>query len=445
MDNSRLILSLLKLGNDYSLRRGGRFEAAGNLLQSVDPPFHSLSVAALGAEALRLERTLLEIEIAVRITAEDLLECMSWEEVYLLVQDRSGSTTVSDDVSEKSTVLRKPEAARAFSPGEHDLVRVLYATDRKRSLVSNSMPSFLGRRSDTELMTFGECEVSIPHRHKTGKIESPSILRLELHRRRDRHVCIIGNTIFEETSFFQLLHGRLAESIHAQALLFIHGYDVSFDDAAMRTAQICFDLGFLGVPLLFSWPSKGKLAAYFADETDVEWSVPHLVAFLSQIFVSSGIQVLHVIAHSMGNRALLRAVEHLTRSSEVPLQLDQVCLTAPDIDSDVFRQISPCVARTARRTTLYASSNDKALAASKSFRGYPRAGQAGENVVICPNIDTVDVSALDTDFLSHSTFSTSRSVLVDIHELIHSGTAPRERFGLDRVSASGGSYWKFRE
>jgi esterase/lipase superfamily enzyme len=37
-----------------------------------------------------------------------------------------------------------------------------------------------------------------------------------------------------------------------QALVFVHGYNVGFEDALKRIAQIAFDLDFRGACLLFS-------------------------------------------------------------------------------------------------------------------------------------------------------------------------------------------------
>jgi esterase/lipase superfamily enzyme len=47
-----------------------------------------------------------------------------------------------------------------------------------------------------------------------------------------------------------------------EALVFVHGYNVTFETAARRTAQLAYDLNFRGVPLMYSWPSKGILAGY---------------------------------------------------------------------------------------------------------------------------------------------------------------------------------------
>jgi esterase/lipase superfamily enzyme len=47
----------------------------------------------------------------------------------------------------------------------------------------------------------------------------------------------------------------------------------------------------------------------------------------------------HVIAHSMGNRAVAGAILALTRGDKsTSARVREIMLTAPDIDADVFRR-----------------------------------------------------------------------------------------------------------
>lgn len=56
----------------------------------------------------------------------------------------------------------------------------------------------------------------------------------------------------------------------------------------------------------------------------------------------------------------------------------------------------------AERFTLYASSVDKAILASKVIHKHPRAGDADVELVIVDSVDTVDATAVDTSFMGHS-------------------------------------------
>ena len=84
-------------------------------------------------------------------------------------------------------------------------------------------------------------------------------------------------------------------------------------------------------------------------------------------------------------------------------------------------------AKMAERVTLYASSNDEALRLSKKLHGYPRAGEAGRDIVILPGMDTVDCTAVDTSLLGHSYYGDSGSVLSDIVEVLEDAKPADQR------------------
>jgi esterase/lipase superfamily enzyme len=126
-------------------------------------------------------------------------------------------------------------------------------------------------------------------------------------------------------------------------------------------------------------------------------------------------------------------------------RLTEVILTAPDIDADVFkRDIAPALAVARRPVTLYASSEDLALTASKKVHGSPRAGDSGQDLVLVSGVETIDATAVDTSLLGHSYFAEARSVLSDMFYLIRNGQRPDQRFGLRRIDSDVGPYWEFK-
>jgi esterase/lipase superfamily enzyme len=299
-------------------------------------------------------------------------------------------------------------------------------------------------------LTMGVCEVSIPKDHQIGELESPSILSLEINEDPEKHVVLMGVQRQEPDAFYEQLRQRIAESQQREAFVFVHGYNVTFENAARRTAQLAHDLKFDGAPIFYSWPSQGGLLQYTVDETNVVWTVPHLKDFLLAVAQKTDAKRVHLIAHSMGNRALTAALAQLageTKDGQTPL-FHEVLLTAPDIDADIFRRdIVPAIVKTASRVTLYASSHDAALEASKQVHGYPRAGESGENIIVIPGIDTIDVSAVDTSLVGHSYYGDSDTVLVDMAQLLHEEKAPdlRARLQKKTLDTAVGTlrYWFF--
>jgi esterase/lipase superfamily enzyme len=323
--------------------------------------------------------------------------------------------------------------------------RVFYGTDR--NLTS---PTAVPARKYGALrspLTYGTCDVSIPRDHRMGALESPSLLRLEFREDPAKHVVVLNVVVQPKDQFFVGLAMRVRASPERSAFLFVHGYNVTFEDAARRTAQIAYDLGFAGAPVFYSWPSQGRLAAYIEDEQNVEWGQANLKSFLVDFFSRSDAQNIYLIAHSMGNRALTRATaSFLAENPSFRPRLKEIILTAPDIDADVFkRDIAPVLTAAGRPVTLYASSTDEALVASKKVHGYPRAGDSGQGLVLAPGIETIDATNIDTSLLGHSYFADTRAVLSDLFELIHHGQRANERPGLESVNAPGGRYWEFKK
>jgi esterase/lipase superfamily enzyme len=321
------------------------------------------------------------------------------------------------------------------------LVQIFYATDRMQVADLEAGVRYGGQRSVMGNLHFGRCEISIPKVHKIGKLKTPSILRLEFRFNPKRHIILSKTFSLREGQFFELLNYSVAKSASKDAFVFVHGYNVSFEDAARRTGQIAYDLDFVGAPIFYSWPSNSKATDYLKDETNVTWSTPHFEHFLGLLAHKSGAERIHIIAHSMGNRAVCDALKALSYDTTSQLKFNHLVLAAPDIDADTFQELAATLQKLAGRVTLYESSRDKAIQASKKIHGNPR---AGEPLLVVRGMDTIDASAIDTDFLGHSYFSDNRPLLSDIHSILFKDEPPSGRFGLVEMEHEDGHYYAFR-
>jgi esterase/lipase superfamily enzyme len=276
-------------------------------------------------------------------------------------------------------------------------------------------------------------------------LEAPSIWRLEFREDPAKHVVLLGVHPEAQGKFYSDLASTVAASPNKEAFVFIHGYKTTFEDAARRTGQLAYDLGFNGAPIFYSWPSKGDLTGYAADEGSIIWTAPHLTAFLQQVAAQSNVKTVHLIAHSMGNRALTQALANLATppAGASRVHFREVILAAPDIDRDIFKQLATAVASSADRVTLYASSHDEALAASKKLHEFPRAGEAGKRLLVVKGIDTIDVSSVDSSLLGHSYFGDNTSVISDIRRLLTQNSPPDQRTCLSAASLLDLAYWVF--
>jgi esterase/lipase superfamily enzyme len=320
-------------------------------------------------------------------------------------------------------------------------VRIYYATDR--ALTGETEPDeFYGSRRGT--LTRGIAEVSIPRDHRIGQIESASILRLEFSDDPAKHVVLLSVLPQQTSVFYTKLRESIARSKKREAFIFVHGFNNSFADAAKRTAQIKYDLAFAGPAILYSWPSlaSSKPTAYTADENNAEWTTPHFRDFLIELAAQSGAAAINVVGHSMGNRVLARAFQQLP-PGPTP-QFNQVLLTAPDIDVEVFRELAEVIRARSQHVTLYVSNRDEALDLSKRLHGgIPRAGDSSESVVIIDGIDTVDVSAVDSTFLGHSYVADNKTVLSDVFCILRGETSAAKRCGLAPARSESGRFWRF--
>lgn len=320
------------------------------------------------------------------------------------------------------------------------LVRVFYGTDRLES-IGKKGPSYDHQRSASGAIHYGECKISVPKVHKLGKLETPSIIGLDYKPDPKKHIILQKIESLEEAVCLKRVAASVDDSDTKEAFIFVHGYYVSFENAARRTGQIAFDLHFVGAPIFYSWPSNGKLKDYVKDETNVAWSAPHFQRFLTLIAQHCGAKRIHIIAHSMGNRAVCEALKALSYVPDSGVKFNHLVLAAADIDADTFRELAATLQKVSGHITLYESSKDKALRASKKIHGNPR---AGEPLLIIPGMDTIDATTVNTDFLGHSYFSETWTVLSDIHSILSKDTPPRERFGLDGVDNPDGKYYVFK-
>jgi esterase/lipase superfamily enzyme len=308
-------------------------------------------------------------------------------------------------------------------------------------------PQYTSDRNTAGPVQLGLCEVTIPKSHQVGELESPSILRLEISPDADKHVILQKTERLADEQFYELLAQRVAASPRKELFVFVHGFNVTFEDAARRTAQIHHDLGYEGAPIFFSWPAHDKFVlTYSADEANVSWSAAHLKQFLLDVTKNSNAQSINLIAHSMGNRALAGVLKELERELAGQSRLfNQVILAAPDIDADEFRHsIAPSLTRTANRITLYASARDEALAASQLVHRGPRAGDAGRGLVVIPGIDTIDVTPIDTSPWGHTYYGSSDPVLRDLGLLLTQSAPPSRRLWLAPAQLDGHPYWVFQ-
>ena len=356
--------------------------------------------------------------------------------------DEKAFTVGAESLNLSFDLTLKPQSKARGASTAYTVVRVFYATDREAATDRQPI-DYVGTRSAKNSLSYGSCDVSIPETHAFAEIERPSIWRLEFHADPEKHMVLQNVAPEAKDVFFRQVSAAVSSSPSKDAFVFIHGYNVSFEHAAIRTAQLTYDLGFKGAPILYSWPSKGSLFGYLADEDAVDETTANFKLFLEDVANQGGTSVVHVIAHSMGNRAALSALSQLANDPHFPnfSKFSTIVFAAPDVDRNMFISSIAQIRKPQTRITLYVSQHDQALTASHLlFHKELRAGEGGSSSIVLPKMDTVDVSQLSADALGHSYYGDNSEVVRDVLGFFGGRSAPRP--GLSRITLGSLAYWQ---
>jgi esterase/lipase superfamily enzyme len=358
----------------------------------------------------------------------------------------------------KERALVAPEVARGAIPGKdgryqmnqgYATVRVFYGTDRKPTGELKPAAYYGKERGDLQ---YGYLDVTIPQLHQKAELETRSRWDLISYfvgdaGLRSRYVLLDQVTPLPKDGFLNELRKQIKAAPSRDVFIFVHGFNSSFEDAARRCAQLAFDLDFDGTPMMFSWPSAASATAYTVDANTIQESGRKLALFLDDVVARSGAERIHLIAHSMGNRALLEALRsYLEKHPPAPRKhiFGQIVFTAPDVDREYFIDAMNSMPNLAVRFTLYASDNDLALQSSQIVNGAPRAGMAGVNIISMRGLDTIDMSAVPADALGHTYFASNSGAIYDLFRLLWRDDPPPKRCGMsDKKSGAAQSFWLF--
>jgi esterase/lipase superfamily enzyme len=284
----------------------------------------------------------------------------------------------------------------------------------------------------SQQLSFGTAQVHVPEERTAGQVQRPwqiDLFGFTLYRQTEndkKHFTIKSTSWLSQDEFIN----NISASGINEAIIFVHGFNTSFDDGLYRLAQIVWDTKFTGLPILFSWPSKGELLAYEYDRESTDFSASGFRELIKILQQNTELSTIHVIAHSMGNQAVLGALANA--GTEITQKgLGQLVFAAPDVDRDVFKLLEPKIAGF-RGATLYASSADKALQLSKTIAQGPRAGDIPsppDTPIILPNMDTIDATAIGDELfgLNHTIFASSRDAIADIARLLRGERPPNVR------------------
>ena len=244
-----------------------------------------------------------------------------------------------------------------------------------------------------------------------------------------------------------LISGFLKKAPRNEVVLYIHGYNNHFEDAALDLAEIWHFLGRKHLPVLYTWPAGHEgisgMRGYNYDRESGEFTIYHLKQFLKSLGRMDAVEKVHIIAHSRGTDVLVTALRELFLEIRAEgkdpieeLRIATVVLAAPDLDYEVALQriVSEFMEAGVEQATVYTSPADKAIKISEWLYGsVARIGHLDKKVVesrlnekqmasIEENSSVQFVEFIGKgDAVGHGYFSSSKAVSSDLISLINTG------------------------
>ncbi|WP_431322826.1 alpha/beta hydrolase [Rhizobium sp. YTU87027] len=299
-------------------------------------------------------------------------------------------------------------------------VEMLVATTREPS--GDPATLFNGERSSKPHLT--QITVSIPPKRETGTVQWPK--RLPPNPATDFAVTNVEqmDTVAQGQDWFrQHVNG-------GHALVFIHGFNNTYEDSVFRLAQIVHDSKMQATPVLFTWPSRAEITAYQYDKESTNYSRTGLEQALRTLAADPNVKDITIMAHSMGTWLAMESLRQMgIRDGHVNSKVHNVILASPDIDIQVFAKQYVEMGEPRPKFTIFVSQDDKALAVSSFITG--RVSRLGainpaeepyRSKLEKAGITAIDLTDVKTeDGLNHGKFAESPEIVQLIGERLMTG------------------------
>jgi esterase/lipase superfamily enzyme len=272
--------------------------------------------------------------------------------------------------------------------------QLLVATTRKPT---GDRPPYFGSDRGSGL-TFAEARLAAPGRGVAAQVSSVvsgdwAVLGVQRRNSGD------AARVFAEAA-----NGR-------DVLLYVHGYNETFESSARSAGQLSHALAFDGRTALFTWPSGGGLLAYAYDRESALWSRDGFVQTLKALVANPIAGRVHIVAHSMGTFLALEGLRELRDLPGFTDRIGSVVFASPDVDIDAFEQTVSKLGPIARRMTVIIDPGDRALAVSSRIAGgVARAGAADRERLEGLGVRVADTAGRGWSMLRHDLFLSDSEV-----------------------------------
>ena len=211
-------------------------------------------------------------------------------------------------------------------------------------------------------------------------------------------------------------------------LIYVHGFNQSFETAAIDAAQLSDGVKFRGETMVFAWPSKARLFDYGYDRESAMWSRDALEQVFAGLMASPTVGRIHVVSHSIGTMLTMEALRQIyaRRGATAAKRIGAVVFASPDIDLDVFVSSVKRIGPVARKITVITSTNDRALAVAGWIAGgIARVGAAEKAELEKVGLQVIDASQEGWGIVNHDLFLSNVQIRKVIRAAIEGRAADR--------------------
>lgn len=299
-------------------------------------------------------------------------------------------------------------------------VSMLVATTRR--VAPGEM--FSGERGNG--LSFGEITISIPpdEAREIGEIQWPNPAKPDPLK----EFVPLSAEVLSEDAAISRFNARTRRAA-GHTLVFVHGYNMTLEEAVYRFAEVIHDSGASASPILFTWPSLGKAVEYDYDRDSVMYSRDDFESFLRMLAKDGAVSKISILSHSIGNTLTLETLRQLSiRNKNSFLKIQDVMLVDPEENFDVFRKQLKAIGAATTRFTLFLSEHSRTVPGSGNDNNRIRVSdirpeqEPYRQVLEQNRLRVVDLTDIGTaDKLGHAQFAEAPELVRTIGARLASG------------------------
>ena len=312
-----------------------------------------------------------------------------------------------------------------------DKVNLMVVTNRQPS--HNPALLYSGFRGDQNY--YNDIDVSIPPaaNRKAGRIQWPQ----NRQPNPEKEFATLRVNSLDDAAFNKWIAEKSTQ-YDGNFLVFVHGFNTPYDGGVFLLAQIVHDSNMKDAPILFSWPSRGKILAYDYDRESATYSRAALADLLEKLIKNENVHHVNIFAHSMGSWLTMEALRTIKlQDGLISPKINNIILASPDIDIMVFKNQYYDLGTNLPPISILVSKNDEALKMSRVIGGnIDRLGlvdfskEPYKSAVNSVNMSVIDVTAVKGGGASeHLKFSESPEIVKLIGEGLINGQQLSESDG----------------